>query len=107
LNGSVVLIQIGKGMKQYVVIARDAANVLERRMAVRGHHLEGAAALKANGHFVMGGAMLDEAGQMCGSVMVLQFEDDAAFKNWYDNEPYIVNGVWQDIEVKPFKAANV
>jgi uncharacterized protein len=94
-------------MKQYLIIARDGENVLDRRMEVRGKHLDGASVLKANGHFVMGGAMLNDEGNMCGSVMVLQFEDDAAFQNWYDHEPYIVNGVWQDIEVKPFKVANV
>jgi uncharacterized protein YciI len=44
---------------------------------------------------------------MCGSVMIVQFEDDEAFKEWYDNEPYITNGVWKNIEVKPFRVAEV
>ncbi|HSC53113.1 MAG TPA: YciI family protein [Phnomibacter sp.] len=96
-------------MKQYVVIAKDGtdANALAHRMQVRPHHLTGASRLKANGNYVVGGATLNEAGQMDGSVMIVQFEDDAAFEQWYQNEPYIKEGVWQTIEVKPFKVANV
>jgi uncharacterized protein len=96
-------------MKQYVIIAKDGndADALERRMQVRTDHLAGASALKANGNFVTGGATLDEAGRMNGSVMIVQFETDDAFQHWYNNEPYIVQGVWKHIEVKPFKVANV
>lgn len=96
-------------MKQYVIIAKDGddAAALERRMQVRADHLAGAGKLKANGNFVTGGATLDEAGHMNGSVMIVQFETDEAFQEWYNNEPYIVKGVWKHIEVKPFKVANV
>lgn len=96
-------------MKQYVVIARDGddAAALQRRLNVRADHLAGASKLKATGNFVVGGAMLDENGNMCGSVMIVQFESDEGFQDWYKNEPYIVKGVWQTIEVKPFKVANV
>lgn len=96
-------------MKQFVVIARDAddAEALKRRLNVRADHIAGASKLKATGNFVVGGAMLDENGNMCGSVMIMQFESDEEFQKWYKNEPYIVNEVWQTIEVKPFKVANV
>ena len=96
-------------MQQYVIIAQDGTdeNALDRRMEVRPFHLEGAKKLKENNNFVIGGAMLDEAGKMNGSVMILQFETDEEFKNWYENEPYIKGKVWQKIEVKPFRVANV
>lgn len=96
-------------MKQYVIIARDGTDdeALQRRSNVRNSHLAGAAALKANGNFVLGGAILNQDGQMEGSVLILQFETDAAFDAWYANEPYIASGVWQQIEVKPFKVANI
>lgn len=29
------------------------------------------------------------------------------FDHWYANEPYIKDGVWKTIEVKPFKVTNV
>ena len=96
-------------MKQYVIIARDGndPDALQRRMEARPGHLAGATALKANNQYVIGGAILNEAGQMEGSVMVLQFETEADFKHWYSNEPYILSGVWKTIEVKPFRVANV
>ena len=96
-------------MKQYVIIARDGDDdqALNRRLSTRTDHLAGAAWLKANNNFVIGGAILNEAGQMEGSVMILQFETEEAFQYWYDNEPYITGGVWKTIEVKPFKVANV
>ncbi|MEO5684296.1 MAG: YciI family protein [Chitinophagaceae bacterium] len=96
-------------MKQYVIIARDGADedALSRRMQARPVHLAGAAALKANNNFVLGGAFLNEAGQMEGSVMIVQFETAVQFQHWYDNEPYITGGVWKTIEVKPFKVADV
>jgi uncharacterized protein len=96
-------------MKQYVIIARDGndPDALQRRMNARPDHLAGAAALKANHQFVIGGAMLNDAGQMEGSVMIVQFETEEAFKHWYNNEPYIVSGVWKTIEVKPFRVAQV
>ena len=96
-------------MKQYVVIARDGNDeqALERRQRLRPVHLQGAAQLKQNGQFVLAGAMLSEDGEMNGSVMIVQFETDEAFKEWYQNEPYIQQGVWQQIEIQPFKVANV
>ncbi len=96
-------------MKQYVVVSldwRDEA-ALDRRMSVRPDHLAGAKALKANGNLISGGAMLDDNEKMIGSVMILQFENDEKMQEWYDNEPYIKEGVWQFIEVMPFRVANI
>lgn len=96
-------------MQQYVIIAQDGKDeeALERRKNIRPVHLAGAKKLKENNNFVIGGAMLDDEGNMRGSVMIVQFETEGEFKNWYDNEPYITSGVWKIIEVKPFRAAEV
>jgi len=96
-------------MFQYVIIAQDGKDeeALERRKSIRPVHLAGAKKLKENNNFILGGAILDEHGNMCGSVMMVQFENESEFKNWYTNEPYITGGVWQEIEVKPFRVADV
>lgn len=96
-------------MKQYLIIAQDGKDdeALERRKNVRPIHLVGARKLKENNNFVIGGAMLDDEGNMRGSVMIVQFETQEEFQHWYDNEPYIKQGVWKTIEVKPFKVADV
>ena len=96
-------------MKQYLIIAQDGKDeeALDRRKNVRPNHLAGAKKLKENGNFVIGGAMLDDEGNMRGSIMIVQFESQEDFQRWYDNEPYITGGVWKGIEVKPFRVAEV
>jgi hypothetical protein len=96
-------------MKQYVIIAYDGidSDALERRNKVRPFHLAGAKKLKENNQFITGGAILNDDDQMTGSVMIVQFETEEEFNQWYKNEPYIKEGVWQKIEVKPFRVAVV
>ena len=96
-------------MNQYIVTAYDYTDTeaLPRRMSVRPHHLDGARELKANGNYVVGGAMLNEEGKMIGSVMILQFETEEELDAWQKNEPYITQKIWETIDVKPFKVADV
>jgi len=96
-------------MKQYLIIANDGRDdeALDRRKEVRQLHLDGAKKLKEKNNFVIGGAMLDDDGNMRGSIMIVQFETQDDFQKWYDNEPYIIQGVWKTIEVKPFRIADV
>ena len=98
-----------ESVKQYLIIAQDGrdGDALDRRKEVRPLHLAGARKLKENGNFVIGGAMLDEGNNMRGSIMIVQFETQDDFRHWYDNEPYITGGVWKEIEVKPFRVAEV
>ena len=96
-------------MKQYLVTGYDYTDegALERRMGVRPHHLDGAVALKASGNYILGGAMLNDDGKMIGSVMVLQFETDEQLEAWKKSEPYITQKIWETVDVKPFKVAQV
>lgn len=98
-----------RGMKQYLIHAFDAKdkNALKRRMAVREKHFDLVGTLKRQGSFIYGGAILNEAGNMIGSNMVLQFETDLDFENYLASEPYVVNKIWRKIKVYPFKLAIV
>ena len=106
---SVKSVRNKKVMKQYLIIAQDGKDeeALNRRKDVRPLHLAGAKKLKENGNFVIGGAILDDGSNMRGSIMIVQFETQDDFQRWYDNEPYITQGVWKTIEVKPFRVADV
>jgi uncharacterized protein YciI len=44
---------------------------------------------------------------MIGSVMVLQFESEEGLVAWQQSEPYITQKIWETVDVKPFKVANV
>lgn len=96
-------------MKQYLIIAHDGkdAEATERRKKVRPVHLEGARKLKARDQFICGGAMLGPEGEMRGSVMIVQFETEEGFQQWYREEPYITQGVWKQVEVQPFRVAEL
>ncbi|MBL7742762.1 MAG: hypothetical protein JNN00_04720 [Chitinophagaceae bacterium] len=96
-------------MQQYLVIAHDGndAEALKRRMETRPSHFEMARELKKYNQFVFGGAMLNDEGKMTGSMMVVQFETEDELMHWMKNEPYITGNVWQKIEVKPFRVADV
>lgn len=86
-------------MKQYALICRDAPGALEQRMAARPDHLAGLKAEKAAGRIVDGGAMLDADGNMCGSVVLCQFEDRAGLDAYLEREIFAREGVWGDIEI--------
>lgn len=96
-------------MNQYLVTGYDYTDecALDRRMGVRPHHLDGAVALKASGNYILGGAVLNDEGKMIGSVMVLQFESDEELEAWKQGEPYITQKIWETVDVKPFKVAQV
>ena len=92
---------------QWLVIARDGidAEAPARRQQHRPAHLENAARLQAAGHLLIGGALLDEAGQMVGSAAVAQFDTRAELDTWLRTDPYVTGGVWQQIEVTPYRVA--
>ncbi|MGI4752046.1 MAG: YciI family protein [Janthinobacterium lividum] len=96
-------------MKQYLVTALDFTDeyALERRLATRPAHLENVKALKSKGRYLIGGALLNEQEKMIGSTMIVQFETPEALQEWLQNDPYIKEKVWDRIEIKPFKVANL
>lgn len=58
---------------QFIVTAYDGTDekAMERRLAVRDEHLKSVKTRAENGEHLYGGAILNEAGMMIGSVMVV------------------------------------
>jgi len=96
-------------MKQYLINGYDYTDkqALERRMGVREQHLANVCKLKNAGNYVLGGAILDANGIMIGSMMVLQFETEEELNAWQENEIYITAKVWEHVDVRPFRVAQV
>jgi uncharacterized protein len=96
-------------MQQFLIIARDGTDpeATVRRMNARPDHFKLARVLKNSNNFIIGGAMLDDKGDMIGSMMVVQFENEDELKMWLKQEPYVNGDVWKEIEVKPFRVAIV
>ncbi len=90
---------------QYVIKAYDGENMLEKRMQVRAAHLENLKTI--DGKILCGGGLLDENGNMKGSVLVLDVDDKSKLDAYLESEPYIKSGVWQKIEVDPMNVVIV
>lgn len=92
---------------QWLIIARDGTDpeAPERRRKARPAHLENAARLQAKGHLLVGGALVDDDGGMVGSACVAQFATRDELDAWLSNDPYVTGGVWQDIQVMPYRVA--
>ena len=83
---------------QFLVKAYDGPDMLEKRMAVRPRHLEGMKALGRQ--IIAAGGLLDEDGKMKGSALVMEFPDRDALDQYLENEPYVIDGVWQKIDIE-------
>jgi uncharacterized protein YciI len=94
---------------QYLLVAFDRTDneALERRMKARPAHLENVADLKKRGEFLLGGAILDDNGKMIGSMMVYEFPERTLLDKCLENEPYIINGVWEKIDIRPYRLAHI
>lgn len=83
---------------QFVITAYDGAGMLDKRMEVRPRHLEGMA--KIGEHVLCAGGLLDETGKMKGSVLVMEFQNRAELDAYLAQEPYVLEHVWERIEVE-------
>lgn len=91
----------------FSVIARDGTDpeAPARRQAVREQHLAAIKPQAESGVVRLGGAFLDEHGQMRGSLLLLDLPDRAAVDAWLQNDIYTRSGVWQEFEVFEFRQA--
>jgi uncharacterized protein len=94
---------------QFLLVAYDATDegAYERRMKCRPDHLEKIALVKKAGQFLCGGAILDDAGKMIGSMILYDMEDRESLDRLLENEPYIYNHVWDKIDIRPFRMAKI
>lgn len=94
-------------MPQFLILAYDGRDpdAPARRQAARAAHLEGIRPRVERGEILAGGAILDDAGQMIGSAVIAEFASRAELDAWLAQDPYVTEGVWQQIEVKPYRLA--
>lgn len=93
----------------YAIIAADRPGSLQARLAARPEHLRRLQALQDEGRLVLAGPhpAIDNpdpgpAG-FTGSLIVAEFPDLAAARSWADADPYTAAGVYEQVQVKPFK----
>lgn len=94
---------------QFLVTAYDGHDegALERRLAAREEHLNATARMKAEGKTILAGALLDENEKMIGSAVIVDFPSREDVDKWLKTEPYIINNVWKQVDIKPYRVASM
>ncbi|MET0105370.1 MAG: YciI family protein [Sedimenticola sp.] len=93
----------------YAIMGTDREDSLEARLAARPEHLERLKVLQEEGRLLIAGphpAIDSEdpgpAG-FTGSLVVAEFESLETAKEWAENDPYTLTGVFASVSVKPYK----
>ena len=90
---------------QFMIRAYDGQDMLEKRLAVRPRHLENMA--KLPGRVICAGGLLDEKGNMKGSLLILDFDSREQLEAYLRTEPYVTEHVWEKVEAEPMNVVIV
>jgi len=82
------------------LIARDKPGALQTRLDTREAHV---AYLKSTGVVSQAGPLLDSAGAMIGSLVILDVADEQAARDWAASDPYALAGLFANVELIPWK----
>jgi hypothetical protein len=82
------------------LICRDKPGAQEVRKANRDAHL---AYAEQTGAVWMGGPFLDEAGNMTGSLIILDVDSLDAARAWSDDDPYVKAGLFESVTIDAWK----
>lgn len=80
--------------------AKDKPGALQVRKDNRDAHL---GYIKETGVVAMAGPLLDDAGEMAGSLVVLDVADMAAAEAWAEGDPYAKAGLFSSVELTAWK----
>ena len=81
------------------LIARDKPDALQTRLDNRSAHL---AYIEETGVVSQAGPLLN-GDAMIGSLIILDVENLAAAQSWADSDPYAKAGLFQSVELIPWK----
>ena len=85
----------------FAIYALDKENSIELRMNTREAHLT----YLVDSPLVFAGPLLDDEGIMCGSLIVLEMDNISQVKNFADNDPYALAGLFKNVEIRHFVKA--
>jgi uncharacterized protein YciI len=95
----------------YSIVGIDVENSLEARLAARPEHVGRLKQLVEQGRLILAGPnpAIDssdpgDAG-FTGSIIIAEFDSLEVARNWADQDPYLLTGVYASVEVKPFNQA--
>ena len=93
----------------YLILAKDVTDSLTLRKKARPEHLARLDALRDEGRLLTAGPMpaVDAVDPgpagFTGSVIIAEFESLEDARAWADTDPYQAGGVYESVEVVPFR----
>ena len=85
---------------RFALMTKDKPGALQTRMDNREAHL---AYIAETGVVEMAGPVLDDDGQMCGSLIIVDVDDMAAAQSWAENDPYAQAGLFESVTLRAWK----
>jgi uncharacterized protein YciI len=85
---------------RYALICLDKPNALQTRVENRPAHLEH---LQSTGVVEQAGPFIDAAGQMCGSLIILNVGSKAEAEAWAAADPYAKAGLFASVMIQEWK----
>lgn len=96
-------------MPLFVISCTDQEGTVEKRLATRPQHIARLEQLHAEGRVLTAGAMPKDPSNpqagFYGSTMILEFDSREALDEWLQDEPFIKEGIYRHVDVKPFNKA--
>lgn len=91
-------------MPLFAIIGHDVANSDAQRKVTRPEHLKRLQALDSEQRLLVAGPTPIEHGQnaMSGSIVIAEFDSLNAAQEWASAEPYLRDGVYSHVDIKPF-----
>ena len=91
-------------MPLFAIIGHDVANSDAQRKLTRTEHLARLQVLDAEQRLLVAGPTPIEHGQsaMSGSIVIAEFNSLDAAQEWASAEPYLRDGVYSHVDIKPF-----
>jgi len=93
----------------YAITGIDVENSLDKRKAARPAHLARLQKLLDEGRLLLAGPFpaidAEDPGPagFSGSLIIAEFDDLDAAKQWADTDPYRAAGVYRKVTVRPFR----
>jgi uncharacterized protein YciI len=89
-------------MPLFAIACQDKPGALDTRLAIRPAHLD---YLKGSPGLKLAGALLGEDGNPIGSLLIVEADNLAAAQAQADNDPFTAAGVFESVEVRPWRLA--
>jgi len=87
---------------QFHITAMDGTDneAPKRRECAWLPHLDYVTKQKVAGTFLLGGTIVDEAGNKIGSTLFVEVDDRSALDCWLADDPFSQQNVWQSFDIK-------